>query len=155
MKKLLLSFLMLIAAVPLWAQYFEFESIRYHITDAEAKTVAVTTATSTNPYSGEVVIPAAITYNGTTYSVTEIEKKAFYESEIVGISVPSTISSIGDYAFEYCASLKHVAIEDGTTTLTLGTDLFTFSPFETLYIGRDLYFSTSYTPFSYNANGNN
>lgn len=155
MRKILLTFLMLIVAVPLWAQYFEFESIRYHITDAEAKTVAVTTATSTNPYSGEVVIPAAITYNGTTYSVTEIEKKAFYESEIVGISVPSTISSIGDYAFEYCASLKHVAIEDGTTTLTLGTDLFTFSPFETLYIGRDLYFSTSYTPFSYNANGNN
>ena len=90
-----------------------------------------------NSYSGNVVIPASITVDGTTYQVTEIGESAFRNSyNLASVSIPNTVSQIGNYAFMGCSNLKNIDIPNsvetigesafessGLTQVTLGTSL--------------------------------
>jgi len=74
--KLLLVLLLSMTSMVAFA--YEVNGINYRFSGTEA------TVTSSSPkYSGNVVIPESVTYNGNTYSVT----------------------SIGSYAFENCSGL--------------------------------------------------
>lgn len=69
-------------------------------------------------YSGDVVIPSAITYNGKRYVVSQIEKEAFDGcSKITSISIPNTVTSIGARAFSGCYKLKSINIPNKLTTI--------------------------------------
>ena len=51
-------------------------------------------------YSGRVIIPESVNYNGKTYSVTSIGNGAFYEcSDLTSVTIPNSVTSIGNYAF--------------------------------------------------------
>ena len=65
-------------------------------------------------YSGAVVIPATVTYDGTTYPVTSIEAIAFYGStELTSIVVPNSVTEIGQDAFGNCPGLTSIVVESG------------------------------------------
>lgn len=65
-----------------------------------------------NSYSGDVVIPPTVTYNGKTYSVTAIGRYAFeYAYDLKSISIPNTITYIGMDAFS-SSGLTSVNITD-------------------------------------------
>ena len=49
-------------------------------------------------------VPATFVHDGATYTVTAIGERAFAGSDIVTVHLPSTITSIGDYAFADCTS---------------------------------------------------
>ena len=125
MKKFLLTFLMLIATVPLWAHDFEKDGIYYNIIDADNKMVAVTycgddpySQEKENKYSGFIIVPEDVIYNGETYSITEIGKYAFSScSDLNGISTSNSVTIIGSYAFEYCTSLIYLEIGENITEL--------------------------------------
>ncbi len=67
-----------------------------------------------NEYSGAVVIPAAVTYNGTTYPVTSIDALAFIYCEgLTSIVIPNSVTDIGQEAFAYCPGLASIVVKSG------------------------------------------
>ena len=74
-------------------------------------------------YSGNVVIPSSVTYNGKTYSVTQIDEVAFSGcSGLTSVTIPSSIKGIGSGAFYGCGKLTSITIPESVTTL--GSDAF-------------------------------
>jgi hypothetical protein len=71
------------------------------------------------------------------------------------ISIPASVTSIGDNAFDDCAKLADVVIEDRTADLSLGSNgsspLFADCPLNSVYIGGNITYNTSssygYSPF--------
>ena len=61
-------------------------------------------------YSGDIVIPETVTYDGITYPVTVIGDYAFWFSEITNIVIPNSIKEIGEGAFGHCNSLTSIEI---------------------------------------------
>ena len=69
-------------------------------------------------YSGTVVIPSSVTYNGTTYSVTSIGEYAFYNcSSLTSVTIGESVISIGNSAFQGCSSLTSVTIGENVTSI--------------------------------------
>ena len=68
---------------------FEVEGIYYRITSEDDMTVAVTFRDFRGSgYSGSVIIPSEVTFEGENYQVTSINPGAFDRSEITSISIP-------------------------------------------------------------------
>lgn len=71
-----------------------------------------------NTYTGDVVIPKSVTYNGKTYSVTSIENLAFNQcTELTSVTIPNSLVSIGDGAFFGCTSLSTMSIPNSVTII--------------------------------------
>ena len=69
-------------------------------------------------YSGFVVIPETVNYNGNTYSVTEIDSYAFWRcSTLTSVVIPSSIRTIGSCAFEGCTGLTSINMPNSVTTI--------------------------------------
>ncbi|MCI6645489.1 MAG: leucine-rich repeat domain-containing protein [Bacteroidales bacterium] len=70
---------------------------------------------------GNLIIPSAISYNGTTYSVTSIGEWAFYEcSSLTSVTIPNGVTSIGGGAFSGCSGLTSVTIPNSVTSIGEG-----------------------------------
>ena len=53
-------------------------------------------------------------------SITSLGEGAFmYCSGLTNITIPSSVTSIGDYAFNYCTSLTNITIPNGVTSIGL------------------------------------
>lgn len=60
-------------------------------------------------YSGNVVIPEHITYDGDVYRVTTIENNAFaYSTHLTSVTIPKSVTTIGRSAFYRCRELKDI-----------------------------------------------
>ena len=63
------------------------------------------------PPVGDLVIPESVTYNGKTYHVTSIGNYAFrYCADLTALAIPESVVSIGDCAIADCANLISVNI---------------------------------------------
>lgn len=65
-------------------------------------------------------IPSTITYKNTDFIVIRIGNAAFKDCKFVGIEIPVTIKSIGNYAFEHCYNLESVDIPNSVTEVGVG-----------------------------------
>ena len=78
----------------------------------------VTVVGSTDELSGNVTIPETVTIDGVEYTVTKIEKGAFSgNTDITGVTIPDTVTEIGEGAFGNCGNLKTVIVGSGVTSL--------------------------------------
>ena len=112
MKKILLSFAMLMAAVGAWAQiYVEQGGLRFSIDDTNK--YAQVEKPESDSYSGEINIPSSVSYGGEDYPVTYIGGEAFKESAVTKVTVPGSVTHISWSAFQGCASLSEVNLSEG------------------------------------------
>ncbi len=92
-------------------------------------------------YTGAVVIPATVPYQGINFAVTELNDSIFYEAsemtsldiqapvtrlgsyalydceKLESLTLPSTITTIGNAALGYCEKLTSLQLPEGLTTL--------------------------------------
>lgn len=68
-------------------------------------------------YSGNVVIPATVNYEGTDYPVTSIDGAFWYCTELTSVSIPNSVKSIERLAFSYCSKLSSITIPNSVTSI--------------------------------------
>jgi hypothetical protein len=91
------------------------DGINYYL-NSSAKTATV--QSSSNKYSGDIIIPEIVEYYGVTYNVTSIGRSAFFNcSSLTSIDLPAGLTSIGDEAFYNCSSLTSIDLPAGVTSI--------------------------------------
>ena len=71
-------------------------------------TVAIT---DDKEVGGAFAIPETVTYHNKNFTVTEINESAFENNKyLTEVSIPSSITSIGDKAFKGCSNLKSITV---------------------------------------------
>ena len=120
MKKLLLSILGVLIALPGLARNFTYEyegqTLTYTVLDEEAKTCQIA---RNSEAQGNIIIPD-IAKDGDSgeYSVTSIGDHAFYGcSSLTSVDIPNAVTSIGSAAFRNCSNLTSVEIGNSVTSI--------------------------------------
>ena len=131
----LFTALLLLCATVASAFHFRKDGIYYNITSSRTVEVTHTVYHNTTGYplySGSVVIPSTVTYDGQEYQVTRIGDEAFYRSpSITSITIPESVTSIGENAF-YNLTLSSLTIPESITSIE--KDAFYFSTIYTVNI---------------------
>lgn len=128
MKKIyLLLSLLFVAFISASAHDFEASNADgatiYYLYNADGTSVSVSyrggeSLEYFNEYSGTLVIPAEVTYNGTTYAVTTIGEEAFVGcSGLTSVVIPESVTAFEDYAFMSCPNLSSVEIPESVTSI--------------------------------------
>ena len=115
MKKLFLSLLTVLLPLVAFADAVEIDGI-YYILAFDYKEAEVTS--NPNKYSGSVIIPSSVSYEGVEYSVTSIGNYAFWHcSSLSSINLPNSVTRIGSGAFSNCTSLTSFIIPNSVTRI--------------------------------------
>ncbi len=141
-KKTWLLIALLWVAISSSAYDFEVDGIYYSVISLENLTCEV--AKGDEKYEGDFTIPAEVTYNTRTLSVTAIGEEAFQGcislqsvtipnsvteikaeafgscSSLQSISISNSVTAIGESAFYHCSSLQSVTIPNSVTTIRSG-----------------------------------
>lgn len=119
-RTLLMIILALSASLGAWAQV-KIDGIYYSLNEEE-KTAEVIKPLFANDYltiySGDIVIPASVTYEGKDYAVTSLGNSAFSAFyDITSIALPTSLRNIGNSAFANCYGLSALEIPDGVKAI--------------------------------------
>ncbi|MDE7347958.1 MAG: leucine-rich repeat protein, partial [Muribaculaceae bacterium] len=121
-QKLLLLLVTLAFLLPARLSAFESGGIYYELQwDDESQAyngVYVASSPYDNKYSGDIVIPSSVEYEGQTYPVTSIGNYAFDDcADLTSVEIPNSITSIGDRSFQSCRALTSMDIPDSVTSI--------------------------------------
>ena len=93
--------------------YFEQPDFQYEI-NSDGRTVTLTKARDGIEVAN---IPSIVTINGKSYTVTKIGDKAFrWCTELVSVTIPNTVTSIGEEAFWDC-NITSITIPNSVTSI--------------------------------------
>lgn len=119
MKRILFITLAVLLSTLSASAYFMVDRIAYSLL-VDRKSVCVTQG---GDYTGSVIIPERVTFQGSTYSVVSIGVAAFQYCEgLTSVTIPNSVTEIGDGAFQDCEGLTSVTIPNSVTTI--GSDAF-------------------------------
>lgn len=104
---------------------FTVDGMYFNIVSLEDLTCEITSGDE--KYIGDIVIPETVTYNGRTLTVIGINGYcyshnnyggAFCEcTSLTNVTIPNSVTSIGDYAFYKCSSLASIEIPNSVTSI--------------------------------------
>ena len=116
MKKLYLLFLLAFLPLLASADAVEIDGIYYNLVP-KAKAAEVTS--NPNYYSGDIVIPEKVNYDGVDYDVTTIGERAFSSCyNLVSVDIPNSVMNIGNSAFWACKNLGSVKLSNKLTIIS-------------------------------------
>ena len=131
MKKKLLSILLTLLPLLASADAVEIDGIYYNLI-TKGKVAEVTS--KEGGYSGDLVIPKTVTYNGVEYTVTTLgDVIPHYSNKLNSISIPSTINTIKDGALLSYNEIK-INITDLEAWLNINFDGSRYPPFSSFRI---------------------
>ncbi|MBE7074679.1 MAG: leucine-rich repeat domain-containing protein, partial [Clostridiales bacterium] len=120
-----------------------YTNLTFSVLDADAKTLSVV-ANSSNKPTGDLIIPSKVIFNGEECTVVSIPdtnpgaKSSFYGcTGITSITLPSTLTSIGMYAFNGCSGITGTFIIPDSVT-SIGEYACTNFKITKLVIGRGI-----------------
>ena len=99
------------------AQYFMSGGIGYQVLSADDHTVEVTGKQNCTPYSGNINIPSTVTYNGTTYDVVSLGKRAFYGATLSSVTIPSSVTQIKSRCFLFATGPSSITVPASVTEI--------------------------------------
>lgn len=143
MKKTLLTFAIVLIALISKADVLAFTVNGVSYREVSGGVVNVT-AKESGTYSGSIVVPGTVTYEGVTYSVREVDEYAFAQcanltsvtfeygvqyigqhafsnSGITSVSLPNSITYISIGVFYGCENLSSIEIPNSVTTIQYET----------------------------------
>ena len=118
LRALFLSLAVLLS-LPMLAVEVEIDEINYELVSKLKQATVI--KKSSGEYSGEVVIPESVEYDGIAYVVTSIGDDAFeYCSGLTSVTIPNSVTSIGYEAFCRCSGLTSVTIPNSVMNIEYG-----------------------------------
>ena len=120
MRKLfLLSFLLLL--LPMLAiadEVVKVDGIYYRLKFQNSWAQSAIVTSNPDKYSGKVVIPDSISYNGSNYPVIFIGENAFSGcTDLTSVVIPDRVSKIDKNAFSWCKNLTSIYIPDNVNEI--------------------------------------
>ena len=117
-KQLLLLMMMLSMAISAFAaEEVEISGLWYQVI-TKGKVAKVIKYKNYVQYSGDVIIPSTVEYNGVTCDVTTIVSEAFLScGNLTSVTIPNSVMSIEKNAFKNCSALTTVTIGNGVTDI--------------------------------------
>ena len=105
-------FFFIVATAVNAATYITIDGIRY-VYNSTKIYVSVASVKSPSVYVGDVVIPEIITNtSGKVISVKAVKRSVFGDcTDVTSVTLPSSVTSIGDYAFDSCEKLEYVVMQ--------------------------------------------
>lgn len=132
-KKMLISILLLMESLSVLAYDFVLDGIYYN--KKSDITVEVTyKSLNEGDYTGDIVIPNEINYNGGTYRVTAISDLAFSRCKgLLSVTIPFNVESIGKRIF-YNSDVEKLVVH----SKNIGEEWFMISPIKELVLGNEV-----------------
>ena len=98
---------------------FVVDNVYYNVSSDTDLMVEVTYEKSGyNSYSGDVDVPAQVSYNGMDYTITAVGDNAFRAcTDLTSVSIGEGVTAIGDYAFAECTVLTTVSLPGSLESL--------------------------------------
>ena len=89
-------------AASTFAAEVEIDGLWYEVI-TKAKEAKVISYKNNIKYSGNIVIPETVEYDGANYSVTSIGDNTFYKcTNLTSVTIPNSVTTIGERAFYGC-----------------------------------------------------
>ena len=111
--KFFTCFLALAASIGTMLASVTIDGIAYNLNGTELSAAVTHTYNNSdfpqnNTYSGDIIIPDSVTYQGQTYIVTEIQDYAFANTSITSIVIPESMRRIASTAFAATPQLTRI-----------------------------------------------